>query len=96
MTYLHINDMYLLGIDNVVENLHLIPKYILRKHLYRVQKLSSKYYEFRQANKYINPSFDYPEYIRINNFGSKKTGWLTYNPVKVKISLTGDISLMNV
>jgi len=96
VTYLHINDMYLLGIDNVVENLHLIPKYILRKHLYRVQKLSSKYYEFRQANKYINPSFDYPEYIRINNFGSKKTGWLTYNPVKVKISLTGDISLMNV
>ena len=72
MTYLHINDMYLLGIDNVVENLHLIPKYILRKHLYRVQKLSSKYYEFRQANKYINPSFDYPEYIRINILGIKK------------------------
>lgn len=96
VTYLHINDMYLLGIDNVVENLHLIPKHILRKHLYRVQKLSSKYYEFRQANKYINPSFEYPEYIRINNFGNKKTGWLTYNPVKVKISLTGDISLMNV
>ena len=95
LTYLHINDMYLLGIDNVVENLHLIPKHILRKHLYRVQKLSSRYYEFRQANKYVNPSFEHPEYIRINNFGSKKTGWLTHNPVKVKINLTGDISLMN-
>ena len=96
LTYLHINDMFLLGIDNVEENLHLIPKHILRKHLYRVQKLSSKYYEFRLANKYINPSYEFPEYVRINNFGDKKTGWLTHNPVKVKISLTGDISLMNV
>ena len=83
LTYLHINDLFLLGIDNVVENLHLIPKHILRKHLYRVQKLSSKYYEFRLANKYINHSFEYPEYVRINNFGNKKTGWITHNPVKV-------------
>ncbi|MGB1449695.1 MAG: type II CRISPR RNA-guided endonuclease Cas9 [Flavobacteriaceae bacterium] len=96
LTHMHINDMYLMGIENVVENLPLIPKDVLRKHLYRVQKLSSKYYEFRLADKYINPSFEYPEYIRINNFGSKKTGWLTHNPVKVKISLTGDITLMNV
>ena len=96
LTYMHINDMFLLGIENVVENLHLIPKHVLRKHLYRVQKLSSKYYEFRLANKFITPSNEYPEYIRINNFGNKKTGWLTHNPVKVKISLTGDISLMNV
>ena len=96
LTYLHIDDMFLLGIDNVAENLHLIPKHVLRKHLYRVQKLSSKYYEFRLANKFINPSFEFPEYVRINNFGDKKTGWLTHNPVKVKISLTGDISLMNV
>ncbi len=96
LTYLHINDMFLLGIDNVVEDLHLIPKHVLRKHLYRVQKLSSKYYEFRLANKYVNPSFEHPEYIRINNFGYKKTGWFTHKPVKVKISLTGDITLMNV
>ena len=96
LTYMHINDLYVLGIDKLVENLHLIPKHIISKHLYRVQKLSSKYYEFRLANKFITPSYEYPEYIRINNFGNKKTGWLTHNPVKVKISLTGDISIMNV
>ena len=96
LTYMHINDLYVLGIDKLEENLHLIPKHIISKHLYRVQKLSSKYYEFRLANKFITPSYEYSEYIRINNFGYKKTGWLIHNPVKVKISLTGDISLMNV
>lgn len=28
----------------------------------------------------------------INNFGSKKTGWLTHKPIKVDVRLTGDIS----
>ena len=60
LTHMHINDMYLMGIENVVENLPLIPREVLRKHLHRVQKLSSKYYEFRLADKYINPSFEYP------------------------------------
>ena len=36
-----------------------------------------------------------PEYIRINNFGTRKTGWQTYNLVKVKIDLIGNIELMN-
>ena len=96
ITHLHINDMFLLGIDDVWENIHLTPQHILRKHLYRVQKLSSKYYEFRLANKYITSNNDFPDYIRINNFGNKKTGWLTHKPAKVKISLTGEISLTKV
>lgn len=68
---------------------------MLRKHLYRIQKLSTKYYEFRLANKQITPSLEAPGYIRINNFGTRKTGWQTYNPVKVKIDLIGNIELMN-
>ena len=76
------------------ENLSYYPKDILRKHLYRVQKLSTKYYEFRLANKQLSTSFEAPEYIRINNFGNKKTGWKTHNPVKVEVNIIGNIRLM--
>ena len=33
----------------------------------------------------------FPEYIRINNFGARKTGWQTYQPRKVRLSITGKI-----
>jgi len=35
---------------------------------------------------------DAPEYIRINNFGERKTGWLTYNPEKVEVNIVGQIT----
>lgn len=95
VNYLHINDMFLMGLEKVDENFTYYPKNVLRKHLYRIQKLSTKYYEFRLANKQITPSLEAQEYIRINNFGTLKTGWQTYNPVKVKIDLIGNIELMN-
>ena len=94
VTHLHINDLFLLGLNEEQADLHLLPEFVLRKHLYRVQKLSSKYYEFRIAYRKFNTSCDYPEYIRINNFGNKKTGWKTYNPIKVKITLTGKLEIM--
>ena len=94
ITHLHINDTFLLGLEKVEENLSYYPKDILRKHLYRVQKLSTKYYEFRLANKQLSTSFEAPEYIRINNFGNKKTGWKTHNPVKVEVNIIGNIRLM--
>ena len=94
ITHLHINDTFLLGLEKVEENLSYYPKDILRKHLYRVQKLSTKYYEFRLANKQLTTSFEAPEYIRINNFGNKKTGWKTHNPVKVEVNIIGNIRLM--
>ena len=87
--------MFLLGMDDLEDNLSYYPESVLRKHLYRIQKLSTKYYEFRLANKYVTPSMEAPEYIRINNFGDRKTGWKTYNPVKVEIDLIGKIHLMN-
>ena len=94
VNFLHINDMFLLGMDDLVENLSDYPESKLRKHLYRIQKLSSKYYEFRLANKYITSSMEKSEYVRINNFGDRKTGWKTFNPIKVEVDLIGKIHLM--
>lgn len=91
ITYMHINDLYLLGIDEEEEDLQYLPKSQLRKHLYRIQKLSSFYYEFRLAYRQITPTYDATEYVRINNFGGRKTGWKTYKPLKVKVSVTGKL-----
>jgi len=92
VTTLKINDTFLMGIDDLEENLALESRSFLKNHLYRVQKLSSKFYEFRLAYKQTSLITDAPEYIRINNFGSRKTGWMTYNPVKVNISVIGQIT----
>lgn len=92
ITHLHISDFFLLGLEKGVD-VKTLPKETLFKHLYRVQKLSSKYYEFRSAHKQISNHFDFPDYVRINNFGERKTGWKTYNPIKVKLSVTGKIQL---
>ncbi|MDB2703066.1 hypothetical protein N9Z01_08250 [Flavobacteriaceae bacterium] len=92
ITHLHINDFFLMGLAKDVD-FNTLHKATLFKHLYRVQKLSSKYYEFRSAHKQISNHFDFPDYIRINNFGERKTGWKTYNPIKVKLSVTGKIQL---
>ena len=91
-THLHINDFFLLGLAEGVA-IKTLSMETLFKHLYRVQKLSSKYYEFRSAHKQISNLFEFPDYIRINNFGDRKTGWKTYNPIKVKLSFTGKIQL---
>src|SRR5690606_5619690 len=47
VTTLHINDMFLLGLKEDEINWE-NPNYeLIKEHLYRVQKLSSKFYEFR-------------------------------------------------
>ena len=90
---MHINDLFLMCYEGLDQPIEEQPKDFLIQHLYRVQKLSSHFYEFRQAFNNQLDSTDYPSYIRINNFGSKKTGWLTYNPIKVEISPIGDITV---
>lgn len=92
ITALHINDMFLMDIHDVDHPLEELTIDFLSQHLYRVQKLSSHFYEFRQAFNNRLDSTEYPNYIRINNFGSKKTGWLTYNPIKVEVSPIGEIT----
>ncbi len=87
---LHINDMFLLGLkedeidwDN--------PDYeVLRDNLYRVQKFTSGDYYFRIAKTSSIQNMN--EKQQINSFGLGKNGWITHNPIKVKISVSGKIS----
>lgn len=92
LTTLHSNDLFLLGIQDLDENIEKESRSFLSKHLYRVQKLSSMYYEFRLAYHQDISYFQTPEFIRITNFGDKKTGWKTLNPIKVNVSYAGNIT----
>ncbi|UPQ79994.1 type II CRISPR RNA-guided endonuclease Cas9 [Flavobacterium azooxidireducens] len=89
VTTLHINDMFLLGLHEDEIN-WINPNYeVLKEHLYRVQKFTSGDYYFRIAKtSTINND---NERIYIKNFLNGKTGWFTYNPIKVKISVSGKI-----
>jgi CRISPR-associated endonuclease Csn1 len=92
VTTLNMNDMFLLGLKEDDINWENPDYEILKQHLYRVQKLSSKFYEFRlAAESSIQNNFQ-PFYVRIQSFGLGKTGWDTFNPIKVKISVSGKIS----
>lgn len=61
-------------------------------HVYRIQRISSRYYEFRHIYDLDVYDQTHPNYVRILNFGDKKTGWLTHNPFKISISLLGKIT----
>ncbi|WP_417431541.1 type II CRISPR RNA-guided endonuclease Cas9 [Halpernia sp.] len=86
VTTLHINDMFLLGLDEDEINWE-NPNYNhLKNHLYRVQKLTSGDYFFR---KHLSSTVTDDAYKQIRGFGEGKTGWFTFNPIKVKISVSG-------
>jgi CRISPR-associated endonuclease Csn1 len=91
VTTLHINDLFLLGLKE--EDINWVnPDYeILKEHLYRVQKLTSGDYFFR---KHKSSTITDNDYKQIRGFGYGKTGWYTFNPIKIKISVTGKISKM--
>nr|WP_314896058.1 type II CRISPR RNA-guided endonuclease Cas9 [uncultured Flavobacterium sp.] len=94
VTTLQINDMFLLGLKEEEINWE-NPNYEdLKESLYRVQKLSSKFYEFRLSKEASIQNNFQPYYIRIQSFGDGKTGWNTFNPIKIKISVSGKISKM--
>ena len=92
---LKINDLFLLDLDASRLDLKTESKSFLAKHLYRAQKLSSKFYEFRLVHDNNLSSLEAPHYIRINNFGHRKTGWHTHNPIKVAINTIGDLTYDN-
>lgn len=91
VTTLHINDMFLLGLNEEEINWEKTDYIILKEHLYRVQKLSSKFYEFRLGSEASLQNNSLPHYASIRGFGDGKTGWDTFNPIKVKISVSGKI-----
>jgi len=89
---LEINDMFLLGLHREEidwEN----PDYTkLSNHLFRVQKFTSGDYYFR---KHIESSLDGElghAFQYIKGFGTGKTGWLTFNPIKIKLTESGKLS----
>ena len=88
-TTLHINDMFLLGLKDDEINWENPVNDILKENLYRVQKLTSGDYFFR---KHISSTVTDQQYIQIRGFGEGKTGWFTFKPIKVKISVSGKIS----
>lgn len=90
---LHINDCFLMGLtDEELANWKLLPKKQLYEHLYRVQRISNNFYEFRHVYDAYIYDTAYPNYIRILNFGKRKTGWKTYNPKKVYVDILGNFS----
>jgi CRISPR-associated endonuclease Csn1 len=92
ITTLQINDMFLLGLKEEEINWEKPNYEVLKEHLYRVQKLSSKFYEFRLSKEASIQNNFQPYYVRIQSFGEGKTGWNTFSPIKVKISVSGKIA----
>lgn len=89
VTTLHINDMFLLGLNEEEINWENPDYEVLKEHLYRVQKFTSGDYYLRKA---LTSSIQNPEEKQqINSFGFGKNGWSTHNPIKVKISVSGKI-----
>ncbi|MBD3725088.1 MAG: type II CRISPR RNA-guided endonuclease Cas9 [Flavobacteriaceae bacterium] len=88
VTTLHINDMFLLGLNEDEINWENPDYEVLKEHLYRVQKLTSGDYFFR---KHKSSTVTDNDYKQIRGFGEGKTGWFTFNPIKVKISFSGKI-----
>ena len=100
---LQANEMFILGLEDgdfemAMENR---DYQLLNKHLYRVQKITSKKYTFRHHlettvdDKYDdkpNPtlSMKMKKLIEMRSFGS----WLAQHPHKVRVNLLGEISLL--
>lgn len=82
VTTLEINDMFLLGLQRDFE-LEGADARLVSQHLYRVQKLSSRYYTFRHHLASTIQHAD--QEVRIQSF--KK--FETMNPVKVRVNAAG-------
>lgn len=92
VTTLHINDMFLLGLNDDEIDWENPDCSVLKEHLFKVQTLSSKFYEFRLSNDSTqNKDTKSKVFKRIQGFGLGNTGWLTHDPIKVKISVSGKI-----
>ena len=86
---LHINDMFLLGLQVDQINWEHPDYDLIKEHLYRVQKFTSGDYYFRIAKTSSIQNVN--EKQQINSFGIGKNGWSTHTPIKVKISVSGKI-----
>jgi CRISPR-associated endonuclease Csn1 len=94
ITTLQINDMFLLGLNEEEINWDEPNFEMLKNHLYRVQKLSSKFHEFRLNTESKIDKKEIPFYRRITGYGKGVGGWNTHTPVKIKINCIGKIEKM--
>lgn len=86
------NDMFLLFIEKN-RNINELTQDELFKHLYKVQKIAGADYfmEICFRHHVDSKSSTEANYVYIKGFGDGKTGWLSFNPIKVKITSTGKI-----
>jgi len=94
VTSLSKNEMFILLGESDVREVFESPTE-LASRLYRVQKISTKFYEFRKASEASLVNKKWPYYQYITSFGSGKTGWKAFNPVRVSISPSGILSKAN-
>ncbi len=85
------NDMFLLGLTNNDFDNNKNNFSYLSQHLYKVEAISSKYYEFRHHLESTQNREYEPYYYILSSLGKGKKGWQNFNPIKVKISPTGKI-----
>jgi CRISPR-associated endonuclease Csn1 len=88
---LQINDMFLLGYKQNEIDWNNLSYDVLKDNLYKAQSLSTGYYNFKKHVDSRPDKDSKKDYISIRNFGEGKTGWNTFNPIKVKINSIGKI-----
>jgi len=91
VTTLEINDMFLLGMSDEEFESYKNYREVLSKKLYKVEAISSKYYEFRYHLESSQKREFEPYYYIISSLGTGIKGWKTFNPIKVKIDILGNI-----
>ncbi|MCD6374936.1 MAG: hypothetical protein J7L94_05375, partial [Caldisericaceae bacterium] len=85
VTTLEINDMFLLGLSDEMYETIKNDKALLSQYLYRVQKISDMYYNFRF---HLASTLDKKEeeiYVQ------SMSAWEKLNPIKVKVNILGNI-----
>ena len=82
--------MFILGLNEDEIDWENLNYNLLKKHLFKVQALSSFFYEFRlSTDSTQNKDNKSKVFRRIQNFGEGKTGWFKFNPLKVKLNSMG-------
>jgi CRISPR-associated endonuclease Csn1 len=87
------NDMFILFKNE--DEINWESTFDLSENLYKVQKIAGADYFmeicFRKHNDSRDDKNAKQDYVYIKGFGEGKTGWFTFNPIKVKISVSGKI-----
>ncbi len=91
ITILEISDMFLLRLSDEEYEINKNNKEYLSRYLYKVEAISSKYYEFRHHLESSQKREFEPYYYIISSLGTGKKGLQTFNPIKVKIDPLGNI-----